>query len=84
MTLLFLCSQVVEIALHAVGAVLLHLLRNMPVNIERESGGSVADVCLYGLNVVGDRQMKKSSVMSAALLMCLFGQNENGSPEINA
>ena len=42
----------IEIVLHPVGAVLLHLLGNVPVNVERKRRRSVADVGLYRLDVV--------------------------------
>lgn len=44
--------QAVEIALHAVGAVLLHLLGNVAVDVQRERRRRVADVRLYGLDIV--------------------------------
>ena len=39
----------VEIVLHSVGAVLLHLLGNVPVNVKRKRRRGVSDVGLYRL-----------------------------------
>ena len=38
--------------LHPLCTVLLHLLRNMSVNIQRESRGGMAEIFLHGFNVV--------------------------------
>ena len=52
MTLLFLCLEAVKVSLHTVCAVLLHLLRYMPVNVKRECGCGMSDVRLYGLDII--------------------------------
>lgn len=44
--------QAVEIALHTVSAVLLHLLGNMAVDVKCESGCCMSDVGLYGFDII--------------------------------
>ena len=45
-------QNVFDVALHALCAGLLHLVRDVTVDIQRESGGGVTQVALNGFDVV--------------------------------
>jgi hypothetical protein len=51
----------VDVRLHSGGALVLHPFGNMSVNIQREGGGSVAQVGLNGLDIIPvlERQDRK-------------------------
>ena len=49
---IFLLFQAFKIALHAVGAVLLHLLGNVPIDVKREGCCCMSDVGLHGLDII--------------------------------
>ena len=45
-------AHTLNISLHTAGALLLHLLRDMTVNVQCKSGGVVAQVFLYRFGVI--------------------------------
>lgn len=49
-------------ALHALGAVLSHAFGDMPISVQRESGGSVSKIALYTFHIIpgSERVYRKS------------------------
>ena len=55
---LFFSGHLSNKPLHPVGAVALHLLRHVPVDVECEGCGVVPEVCLHGFDVVAGAQRR--------------------------
>ena len=75
----FLCLfQTCNECLHSVGAVLLHLVGNVSVDIQRESRGSVSKVSLYGLYIVPVLERGNGIAVSHIVKTCVRDSHIGG------
>ena len=74
--------QAADICLHSGGAVLFHPLRHMTVNVQRESGGCVAEISLHRLYIIPVLEGQDGESVTEVMHPAVRRSNLSGQPLI--